>query len=200
MVAVTQPRAVVAGEHHQRVVGQPVLVERLEDLADGPVDLHDHVAVEPGLRLPLELVADEQRDVRHRVGDVQEERLVLVRPDELHRPLGVLRGELRLVLGLHVRVGGRLVLDERQRRVALGPLGVVRPHVVGVRQAEVRVEPVAGRQEPRVVAEVPLAHHAGGVALRLEELREGRLGVADADAGVGPERAVDAQPVGVAPG
>ena len=75
VVAVAQPRAVVAGEDHERVVGELVLVERLQDLAHRPVDLLDHVAEQPLLALPLELVADEQRDVRHRVRDVQEERL-----------------------------------------------------------------------------------------------------------------------------
>ena len=47
---------------------------------------------------------------------------------------------------------------------------MVRPHVVGVGQAEVVVEAVPRRQELRVMAEVPLAEDGGGVAARLEHL------------------------------
>ena len=57
---------------------RPCFFEPVEDLPDRPVDLHDHVAVQPARALALELVRHEQRHVRHRVRHVEEERLVLV--------------------------------------------------------------------------------------------------------------------------
>ena len=51
-----------------------------------------------------------------------------------------------------------------------------------------------------MMAKVPLAGHAGGISLPFEELGEGRLAVGDPVLGVGPECAVDAEPVGVAAG
>ena len=78
VVAVEQPRAVVGGEHHQRVVVEAVAFQRRQDLPDRPVDLLDHVAVEAALRLAFEFVGDVQRHVRHVVGHVEKERLVVV--------------------------------------------------------------------------------------------------------------------------
>ena len=78
--------------------------------------------------------------------------------------------------------------------------GMERPHVVGVGKAEVFIEPMVDRQEPRMMAEVPLAGHAGGIPAGLEDLGQGRLAVGDPDLGVGPECAVDADPVGIAAG
>ena len=76
---------------------RPRPLQRREDLADRPVDLHDHVAEQARAGLALELVGDEQRHVRHGVRQVEEERPVLVLLDELHGPLGVPGRQLRLV-------------------------------------------------------------------------------------------------------
>ena len=48
--------------------------------------------------------------------------------------------------------------------------GWLRPHVVGVGQAEVLVEAVPRGQELRVIAQVPLAEDGRGVAALLEHL------------------------------
>jgi hypothetical protein len=92
-----------------------------------------------------------------------------------------------------------LALDQRQRR-KVPVRRVLRPHVVRVRQAEVVVESVPGRQELRVVAQVPLTVDRGRVAPALEQLGEGRLGRADAGARPRPERAEDADAIRVAAG
>ena len=96
--------------------------------------------------------------MRHGVGEVEEERPVAVPLDEPQRPLGVAPGQGRL----HDRVLDHLLAVEQ----------LDRPHVVAVEDAEVLVEAAAGRQRLRpLVAEVPLADHAGGVAGLLEDLR-----------------------------
>ena len=82
MLAVTQPRPVVRGEHHQRILLQTVLLQRRQHLPDRPVQFHDHVAVQSLLRLALVFVRHEQRDVGHAVRQVEKEGFVLVLVDE----------------------------------------------------------------------------------------------------------------------
>ena len=83
LVAVVEHRAVVAGEDHQRVVGQLQAVERREQLADAPVELHDRVAAGPIVVLPTNRGVRHARHVDVVRGEVEEERLVLVPLDEL---------------------------------------------------------------------------------------------------------------------
>ena len=59
--------------------------QRLEYLAARPVDLFDRVAVESARRLAFELLRRTQRNVRHVVGEVQEERLFAICLDPLDR-------------------------------------------------------------------------------------------------------------------
>ena len=93
-----------------------------------------------------------------------------------------------------------LTLDQRQWRVALAVCGVKGPHVVGVRQAEVVVEAVPGRQEFRAIAQVPLAVDGGGVVAALEDLGDQGLVGVDADLGARPECSQDTDAVRVAAG
>ncbi len=83
MVAVAEPRPVVGGEHHQRVVIEPVLLQGVEDLAHRPVDLLDHVAVEPALGFAAKLVAHVERDVGHIRHDIEEDGWSLCRSMKL---------------------------------------------------------------------------------------------------------------------
>ncbi len=139
--------------------------------------------------------------MRHRVREVEEEGLILVAIDERDGALGVEAGQPALVFGRDFGIDDPGLPRSRERRiVARLRLRVGWPHVVGIGKAEVFVKPVVNRQEPGMMAEVPLAGHAGGVSLPLEELGEGRLAVGDPVLGLGPEGAVDADPVGVAAG
>ena len=74
VVAVVEPRAVVGGEDDERVVIEAVALERVEDLADRPVDFHHDIAEQAGAAFAAELVGDVQRHVDHRVRHVQKER------------------------------------------------------------------------------------------------------------------------------
>ena len=84
-------------------------LQRIEYLPDRPVDFRDDVGIEAA-GLPLELVRHEQRHVRHRVRDVEEERLLAIPLDEADRVLGVPRRQLRLI---GVELDDGIVLDER---------------------------------------------------------------------------------------
>ena len=121
----------------------------------------------PGLHLP-----------RHEV-DRGGGRLVV---DRLH-PLAVQRAGV-----LDLAVGRRL--EHAARRIGLDEIGVVlRPVgplrlLLGVEVIEVAeelVEAVVGRQIFVAVAEVVLAELAGGVAERLERLRDGDVAVLEPD-------------------
>ena len=121
--------------------------------------------------------------------------------DEGDGALGVPGGEPALVLGRDLGVDDRFPLDQGERRVGAGlRLGVVRPHVVRVGEAEVLIEAVMHREEARMMAEVPLARHPGRVALLLQHLGERGLPVRDAVPGLRAERPVDADAVGIAAG
>ena len=88
--------------------------------------------------------------------------------DERDSTLGVEAGQLALVFARDVGIDDPVALDQRERGIGAGlRLRVVGPHVVGVGQAEVFVKPVMNRQEPGMMAEVPFAGHAGGIALLL---------------------------------
>jgi hypothetical protein len=142
-----------------------------------------------GLLVFLELVGDKQRHVRHVVQQVQEERPVLILADELHRPLGVPRRKLRLV---GVGFDDVLAVNQRQRRIRSGGW-MIGPHVVRVRQAEVAVEAMPRRQEPRVVAQVPLAKNRGRVAALSQNLRQQHFVFVDPTFALG--RRPDAHPL-----
>ena len=154
--------AVVGVEDDDRPLGQAVLLDAVEDLAEAGVHRLDHRAhdrvvhrvVGAGLRLVLgdQLRVLQQRPVDDVVRDVEEERVVPVRVEEGERPIGDLAG----VVG----VGQRVVL------------------VLGLDRGQDVVEALGGRvHRPAgyvllVDVEVPLAEVAGGVALGLEQLGE----------------------------
>ena len=139
-----------------------------------PVDFRDHVAKKAAIGFALELVGNEKRHVRHGVGQVNQQRSVPVLFDELHRPLGIPRGQVPLVLRGDVRIDGLFFFNQRQRGEVLSG-GMRRPHVVGIGQPEIVVEPVPRGKELGMVAEVPLAVDRRGVAALLDEFRKGHL-------------------------
>ena len=98
----------------------------------------------------------------------------------------------------HAEVGITVALSISGREIH--EIGVERPHVVGVGQAEVFVEAVVQREELRRIAEVPFAEDGGGVAALFDQFGEGHFVGADADFGARPKRAVDADAVRVAAG
>ena len=115
--------------------------------------------------------------MRHVVRNVQEKGAILVALDEAQCALGVPRGELRLV---GHEAHDLLALDQRQRRIILRVGGMVRPHVVGVREAEILVEAVPRREELRRIAQMPFAENRGRVTACLEHLCNSQFLVADA--------------------
>ena len=53
-VEVASVSTVVASEDHQRVLGESEVIQRFEYLANGPVQLLNHVAIRSRLACPLE--------------------------------------------------------------------------------------------------------------------------------------------------
>ena len=66
---------------------EPLAAERVEHLADAPVEFLDHVAVQPAAALAGRTCSEANSGTCGKVcGEVEEERAVLVVADELHRP------------------------------------------------------------------------------------------------------------------
>ena len=201
VVPVALPRTVVAREDDEGVVGESVLLERRHDPARGRVDLADHVAVGPLLAHARHAQGRAERDVGHRVGEVEEERLLAAPLDEVEGAEGVALRQLRLLRQRRDGLAEAVPVEHLQLGVAASryPEVVEGPHVVGVGQPVDLVEALLGGQERRAVAEVPLADHAGRVALLLQELGQGLLLRVEPVASGGAQRAEDADPLRVAP-
>ena len=141
----------------------------------------------------------------HRVGQVEKERAAILRrtspPEEVDRPLGIPLGQRGLILGADFGVDDRFIFKEWQRRI--GPrfgCGMVGPHVVGVGQPEILVKPMPSGQKVWVVAQVPLANHAGAVAAGGEQFSQRRLVSREAVRVSWAEGSVNPDPVGIAAG
>ena len=197
--------AVVGGVDHDRVVGDAEIVELLQKLADLAVMLHHAVGIdaEPGLALRLRL--EPRPDVHAARIEPDEERLLVpVRAvdevdrgfeeflvDRLHALLGERSGVLAFLLapGAEARIVARRVgrgrnafhdaarTELRLEGGILRIVGVLRL-VLGVQVIEVAeelVEAVHRRQEFVAVAEMVLAELPGRIALRLEQIGDGRV-------------------------
>ena len=110
--------------------------------------------------------------MRHRVGQIQEERPVLAALDEVKRLVGIALGDEPLV---------RFLLDhflhakQRQRGVVVRLPPRIVAHVVREGDSEVEIEAMARGQERLLVPEVPLPDQRGLIAHILEHLRNGDL-------------------------
>ena len=78
VIAVVEPWAVVGGVDDPGVFFETVAFEGVHDLADGPVDFLDDIAVKAALGFAAEFVAHVQGNVRHVVGEIKEEGAVFV--------------------------------------------------------------------------------------------------------------------------
>ena len=115
--------------------------------------------------------------------------------NELHRSLGVLRGELRLI---GVRRDRSFTVDQREVRELRRRM--LRPHVIRVRQTQIIVEAVASRQELGVMPEVPFAIDRGRVPARLEYLGDRHFVGVNAVSRRRSQCSVNSHSVRIAPG
>jgi hypothetical protein len=171
---------VVPGENHHCVLGDPELVEQVEQRPEVGVELQQAVGPIPLSGLALELLARDHRHVHHRVVEVHvERRLDADRvANERRRP----SQELRVTIPPHIE--GQLLelgdvglpavdLDHPRDRIALGVIErIVRPQrlVVGPRRSVPLGEPLIGRPSSRSLANMPLAVHRALIASVREEI------------------------------
>ena len=198
-------RAVVAGVHDDGVVRDAEVVELLEQLADLAVVLDHAVRIEAQAGFALGLLLQARPDVHARGIPPDEKRLVglvslvdeLKRPlgdllvDRLHPPFGERAGVLDFLLAdlAVMRIDGRIVhvrgpgMKHAARPEFTLELGQLR--IVGVLRLLLRVEVVEVPEklveamhrghELVAIAQVVLAELAHGVAVRLEQLGDGRV-------------------------
>ena len=82
-------RAVVGGEDDKGIFIEPISFQRVEDLSGDPVGLHHEIAIAAGLRFAEKFVIGNDRGMRRRKSEVEEERLVgFLLIDPRHGALG----------------------------------------------------------------------------------------------------------------
>ena len=178
-----KPRPIVRGVDHIGVLCQLQLIKRIQQPSHLGINVLNGVDVGPVRVRVADIVGHIERNVWHRVGQIDKERLVLMICDEVNRCLRVAAGDRSLVDG---QFDNFLVLDQgrfpfRQRRLGIVPesvhpvraalrlalvIGII--HVIGVGNAEVGIEPIGPWQHLGLIAQVPLAEAGGGIAEPLE--------------------------------
>ena len=159
MVSELEPGPIVRRVNNVGVVGEFQVVQRLEQATDLGVDVLDDVDVSVLRIWVADFIRHVERNVRHGMRQVDEERLVLVGRNEVDGLLGVAPRDRALV---HGQLDDFLVLEERglplsERRLRVVPenvhacptasgfpLVVGMVHVVGVWNTKVSVEAVGG--------------------------------------------------------
>ena len=196
--AIAQPGAVVGGEDHQRVLLQTALLQGLEHLAHRPVDFFDNIPIEPLPGTSGKTRSGKDRNVRHGMRQIEEEGRPGTALDERDRPLRVASGQLGLIGSF---LDHPIPIDQRQRRVRpLGGIGVLGPHIVGIRQTEILIKSLSGRQQLRRATQMPFADDGGGVSARFKHLGKGHLLRIQSGFRIGAQRSVDAETVGITSG
>jgi hypothetical protein len=201
VMAVGDPGAVIGGEENEGMIGDLGGIQGIEDFADGPIEFHHDVAVEAGAGFILEPVTAEERHVRHRVREIEEEGLILVAVDEIDGAFREPGGEEGLVVGV-TRSMVTFAIDpvlEGELAPVFRVFGMELPHVIGVHDAAGFSEAARRRAGFRLVADVPFAEDSGGIALGLEYFAE-RGEVGFQAAGVWGMGAEDAGAAGVTAG
>jgi hypothetical protein len=186
---------VVGGVEHDGVVGDPELVEQVEELADVHVVLHHPVGVLVLTRYAAQLLLHMRAEMHPGAAPPDEERL----PggdrvaDEADGRIGrLIVHRLHALLGegagvLDAPVGPAVDHPSRAKRLvegaAVGQYHVARVVLVlglflGIEMVEVAeelIEPVIGGQELVLVAQVVLAELPGGVTQVLQNHRDRRI-------------------------
>ena len=164
-------RAIVRREDDQSVFIQAARPQGPEDLAHAPVQFLDSIAVGSPFALVHEIGGHVDRSMRHRMGEVEEERALLIGGDEVESLLGKAFGEEPLV---HARVNLTAVLVDRQGWCFVVPAVCSRVHVVGIWDAEEVIEALVIRHQfVLCMAEVPFADARRRVAPFLEQFSDG---------------------------
>ena len=168
------PRTVVGRIDHEGVFIEAKGAEGLEDLAGGPVDLLDRIAVGTASRFAFEGRRGTERDVRHVVSEVEKERFFPVSGDVGDGFAGVIGGDIVPRLdGLHDH------LAVTENRAAKRTVGHRHDSAIIQRRAVEVIEALGVGHRGAIetarrgfvrVAEVPLANDPGGIAGGFEDL------------------------------
>src|SRR4051794_5489974 len=111
MPAIRKPWAIVGCEQNERVLFEPIPLQRLQHLPDEPVHFHDDISIQTAFGLPAELLAHKERHVRLIRRYVEKERPVLMSVDKLHGMLREARGKLFLLVRRDLRIDHAVTLD-----------------------------------------------------------------------------------------
>ena len=127
--------------------------------------------------------------MRLRMRHVEQERLLPVPLDEAHRVLCDLRRQAALI---HQRAENLVALQQRQRWIIIRRPQMLRPHVAGIRQSEILIEPLPQRQQRHRAPQVPLSKNRRRITFLPQHLRQRRLRRIQPLLRQRPQRPVDA--------
>ena len=113
------------------------------------------------------------------MGDITKERPLLVFLNERNRFVGDdfrQQGLIKLIRNMSHRL---VLLHHRERFIrslgdGIAPL-VLRPHIIGIRNAKIGVEPLGKGHEFGLVSQMPLAKATGGVAVFSKHFCDGNF-------------------------
>src|SRR5690606_18103813 len=126
------PRSIIADEHHQRAFVESKFLQRREHFADARIQVGHDIAIQAGADLLVELLGRSEWLVRHRMGEVEEERFRRIPSQEINGARRVTPGQR----GLHHGILDDLLTVEK----------LDRPHVIAVKKTEIAVETATRRK------------------------------------------------------
>src|SRR6185295_7487718 len=157
------PRAIVTREKDNRLAIKTQPLQRTQYFSHAPIQLFDHVAIEPTRGLSLKPLGCVQRDVRHVVREIEKERLRLRAFNETDGLFCVAPRQRILIRGFF----DDLIVSHERRR----------SHVVAVRDSKIVIKAVIDRAMRLHIPEMPLANASGRVASILQGSRNCYLGL-----------------------
>ena len=100
--------------------------------------------------------------VRHRVGQIDKERVVLVSFNEIYGVESELPCEFCLVARGYCRIYNALIFEEGQ--VGIRTCWMQRPHIIGVRDTVKFIKSVVGGEKLSLYPQVPFAVNCSGIS------------------------------------
>ena len=148
-----EPWTVVTGEEDQRMLVDTTPFQGIEYLANTPINFLDDITVQPAPTLSCKCLRSKQGHVGQAVWKIKEKRLVFFLLDEVDgsfrvtpRNRGLFSWPLDDIRIMHERYVPVLDLGIQEGSASLGSGGDT-IHVIGVRNAQVGIEPIGRGKE-----------------------------------------------------
>src|SRR5665647_660761 len=96
MISKIKPWPIVGNKNNKCIIRKPVFFEGFHYLSNGPINFHQYITINSLFTFTFELIRGSYGNMRHRVRDVEEKRLILVFLNKRNSAIGIHRCKLRL--------------------------------------------------------------------------------------------------------